>query len=123
MKAFEYASPTTLKEAVGMLGSQWGETEVLAGGTDVLSLMKEYVSTPKRVVNIKSIAGLNQIKQTQAQFLQRSANLPAEDRDHLWRPVQDDKIRACHFLLAHDFARAMAYLREATTKAAALVTA
>ncbi|MBS1991008.1 MAG: hypothetical protein JSS86_22450 [Cyanobacteria bacterium SZAS LIN-2] len=68
-------------------------------------------------------AGLNQIKEKQAQFLQRSANLPSEDRDHLWRPVQDDKIRACHFLLAHDFARAMSYLHQATSRATALVSA
>ncbi len=65
MKAFEYASPTSVKEAVGLLGSKWGETEILAGGTDVLSLMKEYISTPTRVVNIKSIPGLNQIKQAE----------------------------------------------------------
>ena len=64
MNNFEYASPTTVKEAVALLGSKWGETEILAGGTDLLSLMKEYVSTPKRVVNIKSIPGLNQIKVT-----------------------------------------------------------
>ena len=62
MNNFEYASPTTVKEAVALLGSKWGETEILAGGTDLLSLMKEYVSTPKRLVNIKSIPGLNQIR-------------------------------------------------------------
>lgn len=62
MNNFEYASPTSIKEAVGLLGSKWGETEILAGGTDLLSLMKEYVATPKRVVNIKSISGLNQIR-------------------------------------------------------------
>jgi xanthine dehydrogenase YagS FAD-binding subunit len=62
MKAFEYSSPTSVKDAVGMLGSKWGDTEVLAGGTDLLSLMKEYISTPKRVVDIKAVPGLNQIK-------------------------------------------------------------
>src|SRR5215510_11722481 len=55
MKAFEYASPATKEQAVSLLGAQWGETEILAGGTDLLSLMKEYLSTPKRVVNIKEI--------------------------------------------------------------------
>ena len=62
MNNFEYASPTNVKDAIGLLGSKWGETEILAGGTDVLSLMKEYISTPNRVVNIKSIPGLNVIK-------------------------------------------------------------
>ena len=62
MKAFAYASPTTVKEALGLLDSEWGKSEVLAGGTDLLSLMKEYIATPDRLVNIKSIGGLNQIK-------------------------------------------------------------
>jgi xanthine dehydrogenase YagS FAD-binding subunit len=61
MQAFEYAEPKTLKEALGLLSSRWGETEVLAGGTDLLSLMKNYVATPKRVVNLKSIAELRGI--------------------------------------------------------------
>ena len=62
MNNFEYASPTNVKEAVALLGTRWGETEVLAGGTDLLSLMKEYVTTPKRVVNIKSVQGLSGIR-------------------------------------------------------------
>ena len=64
MQAFEYANPTTLKEALGLLGSRWGEADVLAGGTDLLSLMKDYVHTPKRVVNIKGIAELGGIRKS-----------------------------------------------------------
>jgi len=55
MKAFEYASPTTKEQALSLLGNQWGEIEVLAGGTDLLAMMKDYLSTPKRVVNLKEI--------------------------------------------------------------------
>jgi xanthine dehydrogenase YagS FAD-binding subunit len=62
MQAFEYANPTTVHEAVGMLGSRWGEVNVLAGGTDLLSLMKEHIETPRRVVNIKNIKELGGIK-------------------------------------------------------------
>lgn len=58
MQAFEYASPTTEKEAVGSLANAWGQTEILAGGTDLLSLMKDYVATPRRVVSLKRIEGL-----------------------------------------------------------------
>jgi len=64
MQAFEYASPTTLQEATGLLGSSWGEADVLAGGTDLLSLMKEYIHTPKRVVNIKDVEGLGGISKS-----------------------------------------------------------
>ncbi len=61
MQAFEYASPATLHEALALLGSQWGEADVLAGGTDQISLMKDYLHTPKRVVNIKGIQELHGI--------------------------------------------------------------
>jgi xanthine dehydrogenase YagS FAD-binding subunit len=61
MRAFEYASPTTKEQAVGLLAGTWGETEVLAGGTDLLSLMKDDVVTPKRLVNLKEIRELDGI--------------------------------------------------------------
>jgi xanthine dehydrogenase YagS FAD-binding subunit len=58
MRPFEYASPTTKEQAVGLLGTSWGQAEVLAGGTDLLSLMKDDIVHPKRLVNIKDIADL-----------------------------------------------------------------
>ncbi len=66
MQAFEYAAPTSLKEALSLVGSQWGEVDVLAGGTDQLSLMKDYIHTPKRLVNIKGIKELGGITKTAA---------------------------------------------------------
>ena len=62
MEAFEYAHAPSLNEALGLLGSAWGDTEILAGGTDLLSLMKNRVSTPKRVVNIKGIRELEGVR-------------------------------------------------------------
>lgn len=64
MQAFEYANPTTLQDALGLLGSKWGESDVLAGGTDQISLMKDYLATPKRLVNIKGINELGGIQST-----------------------------------------------------------
>lgn len=61
MQPFEYANPTTLKDALSLLGSKWGEADVLAGGTDQVSLMKEYLHTPTRLVNIKGIKELHGI--------------------------------------------------------------
>jgi xanthine dehydrogenase YagS FAD-binding subunit len=66
MQAFEYANPTTVQEATGLLGAQWSDACVLAGGTDLLSLMKEELHTPKRVVNIKNIKELEGIHKTGA---------------------------------------------------------
>jgi xanthine dehydrogenase YagS FAD-binding subunit len=59
MRPFEYASPTTKEQAVGLLGTTWGQAEVLAGGTDLLALMKDDVVRPKRLVSIKQIQEMN----------------------------------------------------------------
>jgi xanthine dehydrogenase YagS FAD-binding subunit len=61
MRAFEYTSPKTKEQVVPLLGKSWGEVEVLAGGTDLLSLMKDEITTPKRLVNIKEIPDLHGI--------------------------------------------------------------
>ncbi len=61
MERFEYANPSTLREATGLLSDRWGETELLAGGTDLLSLMKNYVTQPKRLVNLKNIPDLHAV--------------------------------------------------------------
>ena len=61
MRPFEYTSPKTKEQVVPLLGRNWGEVEVLAGGTDLLSLMKDDITTPGRLVNIKEIADLHGI--------------------------------------------------------------
>src|SRR5687768_4700822 len=73
MRAFDYANPTTKEQAVALLGNQWGETEVLAGGMDLLSLMKDFITEPKRLVNIKDIKELEGVKYTSASGLRIGA--------------------------------------------------
>ena len=64
MQAFEYAHPATVKETLGLLGPGWNDAAILAGGTDLISAMKDDVETPRRVVNIKGVAGLEGIQTT-----------------------------------------------------------
>ena len=64
MRPFEYASPTTKEQALGLLGTTWGQAEVLAGGTDLLSLMKDDVVHPRRLVNIKQIKEMSGVSVT-----------------------------------------------------------
>jgi xanthine dehydrogenase YagS FAD-binding subunit len=66
MQAFEYASPGTVREAVGSLGKRWGDVAVLAGGTDLLSLMKDNIETPRRVVSLRGVKDLGGITKTAA---------------------------------------------------------
>src|SRR5947208_12436841 len=61
MKNFQYFRPTTPEQAVGLLEARWGNTELLAGGTDLLALQKEYIAQPGRVVSLGGIAGLQTI--------------------------------------------------------------
>src|ERR1022692_2356059 len=66
MQSFAYANPATIQEAVAQLSAKWGDADVLAGGTDLITLMKEHLHTPKRVVNIKNIKELEGIQKTDA---------------------------------------------------------
>jgi len=63
MRSFEYLSPTAKEQAIGLLGNNW-DAEVLAGGTDLLALMKDDVVAPMRLVNIKHITGMDSITYT-----------------------------------------------------------
>ena len=59
MRPFEYASAKTKQQAVALLNA---DTAILAGGSDLLALMKDEVVTPKRLVNIKDIPDLHAVK-------------------------------------------------------------
>ena len=65
MRAFEYASATTKEQAIGLLSASWEDAAVLAGGTDLISLMKDDVVQPKRLVNIKEIKDLHGVRMQQ----------------------------------------------------------
>lgn len=62
MKAFEYASPRDLRQASDLLGNDYSRAKLLAGGIDLLSEMKEHIIEPDRVVNLKSVPGLNHLE-------------------------------------------------------------
>ena len=73
MRAFEYASPTTKEQAVELLGKNFRNAEILAGGTDLLSLMKDDAAQPKMLVNIKGIRELDGITFTAGRGLRVGA--------------------------------------------------
>jgi xanthine dehydrogenase YagS FAD-binding subunit len=62
MVNFEFVNPKTLESVPGLLSKKWDETMLLAGGTDLLDMLKERLVRPQRVVNLKSIPGLSYIK-------------------------------------------------------------
>jgi len=68
MKAFEWMNATSVAEAIdalksGPAGNDLDDTpRPIAGGQDLLTTMKEYITRPTRVVNLKSIHGLDKIQ-------------------------------------------------------------
>ena len=61
MNRFTYIRPKTLEDVFQYLGTEWGESCLLAGGTDLITLMRENLIAPKKLVNLKSIPGLDTI--------------------------------------------------------------
>jgi len=59
MEAFEYARPKSIQEAIKLLTGTEEGARALAGGTDLISLMKDGVSRPPRLV---SLSHLNELK-------------------------------------------------------------
>lgn len=55
MKAFAYVSATTPQEALAALEPQRGRILPLAGGQDLLALMKDHIVEPERLVSVKSL--------------------------------------------------------------------
>jgi xanthine dehydrogenase YagS FAD-binding subunit len=59
MRPFEYSSPATIDEALQQLGQDGaGRARPLAGGTDLLTLMKAEVTAPAQLINIKQISAI-----------------------------------------------------------------
>jgi len=59
MKAFEYVGATSVDQAVKALGAG---SAALSGGTDLINRMKDYVTSPERVVflnDVKELAGIS----------------------------------------------------------------
>ena len=66
MKSFENFNVTSVRQAVLLLEKFQKEKKsviIVGGGSEILQLMKERVVTPDYVVNLKTIPGLNTIKE------------------------------------------------------------
>ena len=59
--AFDYRAPTTLDEALAILGQRGDEAKVMAGGQSLIPLLKLRFSRPEVLVDIARVPGLNQV--------------------------------------------------------------
>ncbi len=63
MEKFSYINATSLKQVTSLLSeSGWGEIMLIAGGTDLLGEIKEYVESPKTLINLKTLPGMDGIE-------------------------------------------------------------
>lgn len=73
MRAFEYAAPIATKQVIGLLGRDWNDAAIYAGGTDLLSLMKDDIAHPRRLVDVKAVPELGGISFNAARGLRIGA--------------------------------------------------
>src|SRR5260370_12009122 len=60
--AFDYQSPTTLDEALGVLAKRGDDAKVMAGGQSLIPLLKLRFAQPALILDIGRIPGLADIK-------------------------------------------------------------
>jgi xanthine dehydrogenase YagS FAD-binding subunit len=71
MQSFEWVDATSVQQAATLLTEGDANRPVVAkaGGMDLLDLMKEGIISPSRVVNLKSIKGLDEIRFSEVEGL------------------------------------------------------
>ena len=62
MNAFEYAAPRTLDEALAVLREQGDEARVIAGGTALVTMMRQRLVRPSYLVSLREVSGLGRIE-------------------------------------------------------------
>ena len=62
MNPFEFVEPKSVEEAVSLLREGKGRVEVIAGGTDLLSELKDGLRRPSRLVSLAGIEELGGVK-------------------------------------------------------------
>jgi len=61
LKKFGYCEPKTVEEAISLLNKYKGKARLIAGGTDLLVLMKQRLVRPEYLINMKGISELDYV--------------------------------------------------------------
>ncbi len=100
MIRFEYLEPTNLQEVIAILTDRGSQAKVLAGGTDLLTLLKERTLKPHFVVNIKRLNGMEGIVHTPGKGLRIGAltTIRTLETSSLLKEKYPALAQAAHFL-------------------------
>ncbi|MEW6274774.1 MAG: xanthine dehydrogenase family protein subunit M [Bacillota bacterium] len=91
---FEYFAPGTVEEVLALLERFGDGAKILAGGTDLLLMMKDKVIRPRCLIDITGVAALNGIRYTPGQglIIGAAAKIAVVERS----PVVREKYFALH---------------------------
>jgi carbon-monoxide dehydrogenase medium subunit len=64
MNAFDYHAPRTLEEALAILREQGDDARVIAGGTALVTMMRQRLVRPSCLVSLRDVQGLDRIEAT-----------------------------------------------------------
>jgi carbon-monoxide dehydrogenase medium subunit len=62
MKKFDYFKPKTLEEALTLFSRYGEKAKLIAGGTDVIVMIKQKTMAPEALISLREIPGLDQIQ-------------------------------------------------------------
>ena len=62
MKKFDYVKPKTIEEALSLLARYGEKAKLIAGGTDVIVMIKQKTMAPDVLISLQGIPDLDQIK-------------------------------------------------------------
>jgi carbon-monoxide dehydrogenase medium subunit len=62
MKKFDYLRPKTIDEALSLLSQHGKKAALIAGGTDVIVMMKQKTMSPDLLISLRGISGLDRIQ-------------------------------------------------------------
>lgn len=79
MKDFQYLHPQSFSALVKLLSKHKGLVHLLAGGTDLLVMMKQGRLAPKVVVSLKDVPGLSYIREQKHDELRIGAMTPLRE--------------------------------------------
>ena len=104
MQPFEYIEAQSVEEAVALLAAHPEDAQIIAGGTDLLSEIKDGIATPRRLISLSGIPALHAILDTGQGLAIGAMATIAQVAEHpaRLRPSQLGKVRVA--LLRHDAA-------------------
>jgi carbon-monoxide dehydrogenase medium subunit len=106
-RPFEYFAPRSLEETMSLLSRYGEDARLLAGGQSLIPLMKLRMSGPRFLIDIKRVAGLSGIRQSDGTMvfgaLTRHADIEASETVRAQLPIMyeaasliaDEQVRNC----------------------------